>query len=161
MAEEDTSVLSSLSKKEQFDFRLSRRFPKFVGRANRAVYRLSGGRIGGANRGIPIGLLTMTGRRSGKPRTVPIMYLDEGTRFLVVASNGGFDAPPAWYVNLRADPKAEFRTRTGAFKVVARELTGSDRTAVWDRLVRHNPLWGAFQACTERENTVVSLEKSV
>jgi F420H(2)-dependent quinone reductase len=160
MTEHTTSTLKALSRQERFDFRLSRLLPKLSGRANRAVYRFSGGRVGGAKRGIPIGLLTMTGRRSGKSRTVPVMYLDDGTRFLVVASNGGFDAPPAWYVNLKADPRAAFRTRSGTAKVVARDLTDAERTDVWGRLVLHNPLWGAFQSCTERQTTVVALERS-
>lgn len=160
MAENQTSVLKGLTRQERFDFRLSRRLPKLTGRANRAVYRLSGGRVGGANRGIPIGLLTMTGRRSGKSRTVPLMYLDDDIRFLVVASNGGYDAPPAWYVNLKSDPRAEFRTRSGVVKVTARDLTDAERTDIWARLVRHNPLWGAFQSCTERVTTVVALERT-
>lgn len=153
-----TEVLESLSPKERLDFRMSRRFPKLTGRANRMAYRLSGGRIGSSNRGIAIGLLSMVGRRSGKVRTVPIMYLDDGPRFLVVASNAGFDAPPAWYLNLQADPNAQFQTRRGTVKVVARELTPAEHAAEWDRLVSYNPLWGAFQRCTQRRTAVVALE---
>jgi F420H(2)-dependent quinone reductase len=160
MAEQSPSSLKNLSRQERFDFRLSRAFPKLSGRANRALYRVSGGRAGGIKRGIPIGLLTVMGRRSGRPRTVPLMYLEVDSRFLVVASNGGFDAPPAWYLNLRALPTAEFRTRSGAVKVVARDLTETERASLWPRLVQHNPLWGAFQACTERQTTVVALERS-
>ncbi len=160
MAERRQSVIKSLSPQERFDFRLSRAFPKFVGRVNRTVYRISGGRVTGAKRGIPIGLLTMTGRRSGKPRTVPLMYFEDEQRFLVVASNGGFDTPPAWYLNLVARPEAEFRTRSGAVKVVAHDLNDGEREDLWPRLVQHNPLWGAFQAFTERQNTAVALERS-
>jgi F420H(2)-dependent quinone reductase len=153
------SALQGLSRQEQFDFHLSRRFPKFSGRTNRFVYRLTGGHVGGTKRGIPIGLLTTTGRRSGKARTVPIMYLDDDSRFLVVASNGGFDRPPAWCLNLQADPQAEFRTKAGAVKVTACELTEAEQRELWDRIVQHNPLWGAFQSCTKRRTLVIALQR--
>ena len=160
MAERNRGVLDGLSVQERFDFRFSRVLPKASGRANRAMYQLSAGRLGATHRGIPIGLLTMTGRRSGRQRTVPLMYLEDGTRFLVVASNAGFDAPPAWYLNLKAGPSAHFRTRSAEVSVTARDLTEAERSEVWDRLVEHNPLWGAYQSCTERRTTVVALERS-
>ena len=160
MSKRSAAAVKGLTAQERFDFHLSRRFPKFSGRANRLVYRASGGRIGASKRNIPIGLLTTTGRRSGRARTVPVMYLDDGSRFLVVASNGGFDAPPAWYLNLIANPGAEFHTRSGVLRVHGRALDDDERAEVWDRLVRHNPLWGAFQSCTDRGTTVVALEQS-
>lgn len=126
----------------------------------RFVFQLTGGRLGAVMRGIPIGVLTMTGRKSGTARSVPLMYLDDGDRFLVVASNAGLDQPPAWYLNLRANPAAEFRTRGGTVKVTARDLEGEERTSVWPRLVKHNPLYGAFQASTDRTNAVVALERN-
>lgn len=155
---EDHTVVKSLTRQERFDFRLSRRLPKLSGRANRVVYRLTRGRVGGAKRGIPIGLLTVKGRRSGKSRTVPLMFRDDGDRFLVVSSNGGFDSPPAWYLNLSAAPIAEFQTRNGVHRVVARDLTESEHDAIWGSLATYNPLWAAFQSCTQRTTTIVALE---
>jgi hypothetical protein len=67
---------------------------RLFSRANTALFRLSRGRLGGRLRGVPIGLLTTTGRRSGKSRTVPVVYLEDGARYLVVASNSGLDFPP-------------------------------------------------------------------
>lgn len=96
MSERSASAEKGLSSQERFDFRMSRRFPKLCGRVNLLVYRLTGGRIVARHRNIPVGLPTTTGRRSGRLRTVPIVYLDDGARFLVVASNSGLDAPPAW-----------------------------------------------------------------
>jgi deazaflavin-dependent oxidoreductase (nitroreductase family) len=87
------------------------------------------------------------------------MFREDGDRFLVVASNGGFDAPPSWYLNLRATPLAEFQTRNGVFKVVARDLTQSEHAGIWDSLTKYNPLWAAFQSCTERNTTAVALER--
>lgn len=87
------------------------------------------------------------------------MYLDDGDRFLVVASNAGLDPPPAWYLNLKANPVAEFRTRAGTVKVAVRDLEGEERASIWPRLVKHNPLYGAFQASTDRINAVVALDR--
>lgn len=153
------NAVKGLSRQERFDFRLSRRLPKMSGRANRFGFQLTGGRVGAVHRGMPVGLLTMTGRRSGKARSVTLMYLDDDARYLVVASNSGLDKPPAWYLNLKANPAAEFRTRGGAVKVAARDLDDEERASIWPRLVQHNPLYGAFQASTDRTNTVVALER--
>lgn len=141
--------------------RLSAHFPMLIRlsiRSNRAWFRLSGGRIGGKMFGVPIALLTTTGRRSGRTRTVPVSYLDDGSRYLVVASNSGQDAPPAWLLNLRADPRAGMRTRQGRQAVVAHELSGSERDEMWPRLVRHNAMWGAYRSRTGRRIAVVALE---
>ncbi len=100
----------------------------------------------------------MRGRKTDKDRSVTLMYLDDGSRYLVVASNSGFDHPPSWYLNLLANPAATFRTRRGADSVIARDLLGDERADVWPRLVKLNPLWAAFQSCTSRENVIVALE---
>ena len=147
-----------LTRQEQFDLRLSRRLPKFLGRANRLVIRLSRGRFGSSKRGIPIGLLTTRGRRSGRPSTVPLMYLDDGGRYLVVAANSGLDRPPDWFLNLKANREARFQPDGRRRAVCARIVEGEERSQLWPRLVRHNPLWGAFQSYTQRETAVVSLE---
>lgn len=167
MIESGTDSLKRLTPKELAYFqsgrRMSQRFPqgpRLFSRANRVLFRLTRGRLGGTLLGAPVGLLTTTGRRSGRNRTVPIVYLDDGSRFLVVASNSGFDAPPAWLLNLRAHPGAEMNTRSVAERVVARELTNPEREEAWPRLLEHNPMWGAYQSCTERQCAVVALERA-
>ena len=157
--------LDGLSPKEQAYFRrsqrMARRFPqgtRHFSNANRIAFRLTRGRLGGKVMGVPIGLLTTTGRRSGRTRTVPVVYLENGGQFLVVASNSGFDAPPAWLLNLRETPDGVLRTRGGIERVVAHELAGSEREENWLRLVKHNAMWGAYQTCTERQLAVVALE---
>lgn len=164
--EEIEDGLKGLTPKEQNYFRRGRRMalryswgPRLFSKSNRALFRLTGGRLGGQLLGVPVGLLTTTGRRSGRERTVPVVYLDDGSRYLVAASNNGFDAPPAWCLNLRANPNAELHTRTGIERVVARPLTSSERQEVWPRLLQHNPMWGAYQSCTERQFDVVALER--
>ena len=167
MTEPNTAGLSDLTAREQTLFlrsrRMSQRFrraPRLFSRANRVLFRLTGGHIGGKLLGSPIGLLSTTGRRSGQSRTVPIVYLDDGSRLLVVASNSGLDESPAWYLNLRATPNAQIRTRTSIERVVARELTGHEREELWPRLLEHNAMWGAYQACTRRQCGVIALERS-
>lgn len=161
-----TEGLRELTRKEQRYFRRGHRMaarfawgPRLFSNANRAVFQLTGGRLGGTMLGVPIALLTTTGRHSGRSRTVPVVYLADDARFLVVASNNGFDAPPAWLLNLQVDPHAELQTRTGTERVVARRLTDSEREAIWPRLLKHNPMWGAYQSCTERPLAVVVLER--
>lgn len=156
----------ALTAKQQAYFdrsqRMSARHPggaRFFSRANRFVFALSRGRIGNSMQGVPIGLLQTTGRRSGRSHTVPVVYLDDGSRFLVVASNSGFNSAPAWQLNLRADPNAQMRTRSGAERVAAREVTGQERAELWPRLVDRNPMWGAYQTCTDRQLAVVALER--
>lgn len=158
--------LAALTPREQARFRRFRRmvarFPqvrRVMGGGQRTVFRLTGGRLGGTLQGVPVGLLTTTGRLSGRTRTVPIGYTDDGSRFLVAASNFGLDRPPAWFLNLKADPDAEFRTRAGLERVVARELTDSEREELWPRLLEEHPVWGAAQSSTRRRIALVALER--
>lgn len=155
---ETDSEAGSLTRQERFDLRLSRAFPKFLGRMNRLLIRLSRGRLGSSKRGIPIGLLTTRGRRSGRATTVPLMYLDDGERYLVVAANSGRDRPPQWFLNLKAHSAATFERNGTRRPVRARIVDEDERARLWPRLVRHNPLWAAFQSCTDRETAVVSLD---
>ena len=148
----------SLTRSERFDLRLSRALPKFLGRMNRLLIRLSRGRLGSSKRGIPIGLLTTRGRRSGRATEVPLMYFDDGGRYLVVAANSGRDRPPQWFLNLKADQAATFDPDRSPRAVRARVVEGDERARLWPRLLRHNPLWGAFQSCTDRETAIVSLD---
>lgn len=162
----DADPLNGVTPKQQSSSRRARRmaerFPqaaRLFSVANRGLFRWTGGRLGGKLAGVPIGLLTTTGRRSGRSRTVPVVYLEDGSHYLVVASNSGLDSPPSWYLNLRAHPDAEMQTRTGSERVVARELTDVESREIWPRLVEHNPMWGAYQSCTERPLAVVTLER--
>ena len=166
MAEPDADGLKSLTPKQQRYVRngnrMAQRYPKggqIFSKVNRALIRLSGWRVGGSMQGISIGLLTTTGRRSGRPRTVPVVCLDDGSRFLVAASNSGLDSPPAWCLNLRTQPNAEVRTRAGAERVVAHELTDSEREEGWSRLLAYNPVLSGYQACTKRQIALFALER--
>ncbi len=77
-----------------------------MGRAHLGIYRLTRGRVLGRVAGMPVLLLTTTGRRSGRARTTPLTYFEDGTDLVVVGSNGGEDQAPAWWLNLRDEPHA-------------------------------------------------------
>lgn len=126
---------------------------------HRFVYRLSGGRMGGRAKGVPVLLLTTVGRRSGKQRTVPLMYLADGERLLVVASNAADpDHPPGWWFNLRSHPQARVQVGRTRYAVRSSDLDPVDRDAWWPRLATHNPNWARFQEETGRRFPVVALD---
>lgn len=102
------------------------------------VYRRSSGRVLGRMGGQPVLLLQTTGRRSGRSRNTPVQYLMEGDTFVVVASNAGAVHPPAWYLNLRADPHAQVKIGGRSIDVRAQESTGQERTERWQRLTAAN-----------------------
>lgn len=109
------------------------------------LFERSGGRLGTRIGGMPVLRLTTRGRRSGRPRSVTLMYLDvEGTP-LVVGSNAGEPRDPAWLLNLRADPNAEVMTRAGTRPVRARELDGPERERLWERLLEVNSDYSVYE----------------
>jgi F420H(2)-dependent quinone reductase len=133
-------------------------FWRVTGRIHTAVYRATGGRVGSAAGGITNLLLTTTGRRSGAPRTVPLAYIEDAGRFVVVASNGGADRPPAWWVNLRHDPAATVELGSRRIPVTARETTDEERSRLWPVLKQVNPFYAQYEQITTRRIPVVLLE---
>jgi len=134
-------------------------FWRVTGRVHTVLYRLTGGWIGQAAGGITNLLLTTTGRKSGQPRTVPLAYVEDEGRFVVVASNGGSDRPPGWWVNLRHQPAATVEIGTRTIPVVARETTDAERLRLWPRLKQANPFYGQYEQITARRIPVVLLER--
>lgn len=123
------------------------------------LYRRSGGRIGGRLRGLPVLLLTTTGRRSGQPRTKALMYLPHGDALVVIASNLGAAQHPHWWLNLRADSRALVQVGAERFAVRAREAEGEAREAIWRALVARQPAYDEYRGQTTRRIPVVVLEK--
>ena len=102
------------------------------------VYRRSGGRFLGRMGGQPVLLLHTTGRRSGRTHTTPVQYLTDDETFLVVASNAGAARPPAWYLNLRANPHAHVEVGPRSIDVRAQEAKGREHAELWQRLTAAN-----------------------
>lgn len=126
-------------------------------RVHTLVYRLTEGRIGGRWGKAPILLLTTTGRRTGEPRTTPVLYLDDGDAFVVVATNDGAPRNPAWYRNLQANPQAEVQIRSDRIPVRAEDVVPAERNRLWPRLLDIYPNYERDQRRTDRELPVVIL----
>jgi deazaflavin-dependent oxidoreductase (nitroreductase family) len=123
-------------------------------------YRETGGEHGHDwRKGSPTLLLTTTGRRSGEPRTTPLIYGRSGDDYLVVASQGGADEPPSWYVNLKANPEVEVQVLADRFRARARDATAEEKPEMWREMVSHWPAYDAYQEKTSREIPVVVLER--
>jgi F420H(2)-dependent quinone reductase len=131
---------------------------RLVGKANVPIYRLSGGRLGGRVSKGSLLLLTTTGRRSGEPRTAPVMYLRDGERFVVINTNAGNRRTPAWSLNLRAEPIAEVEVGRRHIPVRARIAEGEERAELWRRHMRQYAGWDYYAEKLDREITVFVLE---
>ena len=122
------------------------------------LYRWSGGRLGGSLMGMPVLLLTTRGRRSGTPRTRALMYVPDGPRFVVIASFLGEPRHPDWWLNLRADPRAEVEIGSRHVAVLAREADGDERERLWTAVVARQKDYEEYQQRTTRRIPVVVLE---
>jgi len=107
---------------------------------------------------VPTLLLTTTGRRSGKPRTLPLIYTEVDGGYAVIASKGGAPDHPAWYRNLEAHPEVEVQVADRRFRARARDARGEERARIWKRMAEIYPGYDQYQARTDREIPVVVLE---
>ncbi len=130
----------------------------YLGALHRVLYRLSGGRIGSHIWGLPIVLLTTTGRVSGRQRTVPLCSLRKGESFVVIGSYGGLDRAPAWWLNLQREPRATVRIGSATRNVVAREAEGDERARLWTEVTSIAPGYLGYERRTARRIPVVVLE---
>lgn len=121
------------------------------------LFRASGGRFGGRLAGGPVLLLTTTGRKSGKRRTVPLLYLRDGEDFVLVASNGGTATHPAWLLNLRAHSEAVMELPGERLSVRAREVGPEERERLWPELLKMYRGYEAYRRRTDREIPLVKL----
>jgi deazaflavin-dependent oxidoreductase (nitroreductase family) len=137
---------------------LVRSATKYLGALHRGCYRVSGGRVGGRLWDLPVVLLTTTGRRSGKERTVPLCSFRDGDDVVVIASYGGLDQPPAWWLNLEANPQAELLTGRERRAVTARNADPAERSRLWAEVTARAPGYLEYERRTDREIPVVILQ---
>lgn len=123
-----------------------------------ALYKLTRGRLGGRSNGLPVALLEHVGRRSGKHRTSPLLCLPDGDNLIVVASKGGIDKHPAWYLNLTDSPETDVWWQGRKRHVRARVAEGKERERLWKLMADGYPGYEDYQARTERQIPVVVLE---
>lgn len=138
---------------------------KWMSRFNVAVYRATGGRIGGKWRvgsafpwGIPVCLVTTIGRKTGQPRTAPLLFLEDGDKVLLVASQGGLPKHPMWFRNIQANPEVTVQIKSRVRKMRARVATDAERAEYWPRLVAMYPDFDNYQSWTDRVIPVVVCE---
>jgi deazaflavin-dependent oxidoreductase (nitroreductase family) len=124
-------------------------------------YRETGGEVGHRwKRGSKILLLTTKGRKSGEPRTKPLIYEADGDRYVIVASKGGAPDHPDWYENLQADPNVELQVLDEVFPAIARTAEGEERDRLWEKANEVWPHYAEYQQRTERVIPVVVLERA-
>lgn len=124
---------------------------RLMSRTHRALYRVSGGRVGGRVWHLPILLLTTTGRQTGTPRTTPLCYFTDDEDLVVVASNGGMDWFPDWWLNLTRDPRATVEIGRSRRAIVARPASPEERERLWATLTAIAPGYLAYERRTRRE----------
>jgi F420H(2)-dependent quinone reductase len=122
-----------------------------MSRVHRVVYRVSGGRIGNRVWQLSILLLTTTGRKSAAPRTTPLCYFSDGDDLVVVASNGGMDWFPDWWLNLLSDPRATVEIGRSRRAVVTRPASPAERERLWATLIAIAPGYLEYERRTSRE----------
>lgn len=138
-----------------------RRITIMTTRAHAKLIQLSGGRIRRSflfTGGMPILVLTTTGRKSGEPRSTPVGFLPFGDDFAIIASNAGNDHTPAWWLNLQANPMAEVFVDRRRRAVRARRATEAEDESLWSTFSKLNPGFGEYRNLTERRIPVVVLE---
>ena len=131
---------------------------RIMSRLNTWAYRLTGGWLGGTwLRGAPVMLMTVVGRKSGRKLTVPLLYLQDGERVVVVASKGGMDQHPLWYLNVSANPDVEVQIGNDVRAMRAHTADDAERAELWPKLVAMYRDYDDYQARTERKIPVVIL----
>jgi F420H(2)-dependent quinone reductase len=145
-----------------FYTRVSMAMPQAVftatGKLNAQIYRLTRGRFWNKVGTAPVLLLTATGRRSGEPRTVPVVYLADGERKIVIGSNAGHARTPAWSHNLQANPDAEVQIRGKRQLVRARVAVDEEREQLWRRVNEMYEGFDSYDANVDRDIAVFVLE---
>ncbi|KJF20883.1 nitroreductase family deazaflavin-dependent oxidoreductase [Rhodococcus sp. ACPA4] len=138
---------------------------KWMSKANVAMYRATDGmlgskwRVGSAfPRGLPICLLTTTGRKSGEERISPLLFLEDDDNVILVASQGGLPKNPMWYLNVKADPVVTVQIKSRVQSMKARVATDEERARLWPKLVAMYADFDNYQAWTDRVIPVVVCE---
>ena len=127
-------------------------------RLNVFVYKLSGGRLMNKLSGMPIILVEMTGAKSGKQKTVPLMYVPHDKGFVLVASQGGAPKNPVWYNNLIKNPQVVITHNGQSKQCMARRVSDEEKAALWSTCVEYYPPYQQYQDRTERNIPVFLCE---
>lgn len=129
------------------------------GRLHTKLYKLLAGRfVDSVGRGRKVLLLTTRGRKSGKQRTTPLVYMPHGDGVVVYPSNGGKQSPPAWWLNLQSTPQATIQIGSKTRQIQARAATQTEYAALWPQAETYNPHWRNYARTVQRQIPLVLLE---
>jgi len=123
-------------------------------------YKETDGDVGHDWQGTQVLLLTTTGRKTGEERELPLIYGTNGDDYLIVASKGGADQPPAWYLNLKADPNVVVQVKGDRFEAQAREASPEEKADLWSTMTAEWPAYDEYQKKTERDIPIIVLERA-
>jgi len=140
------------------EFERLRRFIRPFSALNKLVYKLTGGRLMGRLQGRPVMLVTMKGARSGKERTVPLMYVPYKDGVIAVGSQGGAPKSPVWVRNLQANPDVVVQYMGKKQKLRARQVSDAEKAQLWPICVQHYREYADYQARTDRNIPVFVCE---
>lgn len=130
------------------------------GRIHTKLYKALGGRfVSNLGLGRKVLLLTTTGRKSGLERTTPLVYMPVGDAHVIYASNGGKETPPAWWLNLQANPIAKIQIGRQTSSVRAREVDDEEYARIWPDAEAYNPHWRDYKKNVARHIPLVILER--
>jgi deazaflavin-dependent oxidoreductase (nitroreductase family) len=116
--------------------------------------------LGGGKGMIPTLLLTTVGRKSGRDLTLPLIFGQSGSDYVVVASKGGAPAHPAWYLNLEANPEVQVQVKADKFTARAHTATGAERAPLWTKMVDIYGPYADYQKKTDRQIPIVVLKRA-
>ena len=160
-----TDLIEVKPKPDGLDKPYVKKIIKTISKVNVAVYRWTGGLLGSTWRvgsafpwGIPVLLLTSIGRKSGEPRIVPLLYIEDGPNIIVVGSQGGLPTDPLWVKNLDATPDCEVQIKRRKTKMRARTANPEERAELWPKLVAHYADYASYETWTDRVIPVIILE---
>ena len=122
-------------------------------------YQRTDGQNGHDWQGTTTLLLTTTGRKSGEERTTPLIYQEHDGDYLIVASKGGADTPPAWYLNLQENQSARVQVWGDVFDVDVRDATDEEKPEMWRKMAATWPDYDEYQKKTDRPIPIVVLSR--
>lgn len=129
---------------------------KWMSKAQTWLFKKTGGKLGNKFlKGSEVGILTTIGRKTGEPRDSPLLFLQEGDRIVLVASQGGRATNPMWYLNLKANPKITFQTKAGTYALTARDATDAEREEYWPKLDAMYADFQNYRSYTDRKIPIV------
>ncbi len=130
---------------------------KFIRDISIFLYRLTGGKIGGRMQGLPVLLLSTTGRKTGKERTTPLGYFTEDGNYVITASNAGRGKHPAWFLNLRTNPRVTIEVKDRRIEAQAEVAAPEKRGLLWSHLTSLSPAYANYARKTTRQIPLVIL----